>query len=122
MRDSAKSQPRKISESQRFDATGRAQQTDLRFLNGKNSHRHHAWPLTHLHLERQRIGNLDDDMLRSVRLVVDTGIHSMGWSKEKAIKYMQANLADDISDIKAEVDRYSSWPGQALAYKRYTVW
>ncbi len=64
-----------------------------------------------------RIGNLDDDMLRSVRLVVDTGIHSMGWSKEKAVKYMQENLADDISDIEAEVYRYSSWPGQALAYK-----
>ncbi len=64
-----------------------------------------------------RIGNLDDDMLRSVRLVVDTGIHSMGWSRAKAVKYMQDNLADDISDIEAEVYRYSSWPGQALAYK-----
>ena len=64
-----------------------------------------------------RIGNLDDDMLRSVRLVVDTGIHSMGWSKDRAVKYMQDNLADDISDIEAEVYRYSSWPGQALAYK-----
>lgn len=65
----------------------------------------------------QRIGNLDDDMLRSVRLVVDTGIHSMGWTKDRAVQYMQDNLANDISDIEAEVYRYSSWPGQALAYK-----
>ncbi len=65
----------------------------------------------------QRIGNLNDDMLRSVRLVVDTGIHSRGWSKAKAVKYMQDNLANDISDIESEVYRYASWPGQALAYK-----
>jgi uncharacterized protein (DUF885 family) len=65
----------------------------------------------------QRIGNLNDDMLRSVRLVVDTGIHSQGWSKARAVQYMRENLANDLSDIEAEVYRYSSWPGQALAYK-----
>jgi uncharacterized protein (DUF885 family) len=65
----------------------------------------------------QRFGNLNDDMLRAVRLVVDTGIHSMGWSQSKAIAYMQAHLASDIGDITNEANRYSVWPGQALGYK-----
>jgi uncharacterized protein (DUF885 family) len=65
----------------------------------------------------QLMGSLNDEMLRAVRLVVDTGIHSKGWSRTKAIQYMKANLASDIRDIEIEADRYSVWPGQALAYK-----
>jgi uncharacterized protein (DUF885 family) len=49
--------------------------------------------------------------------VVDTGIHSMGWSRDKVIQYMRDNLASDQKGIEIEADRYSVWPGQALAYK-----
>ncbi|MDZ4083136.1 MAG: DUF885 domain-containing protein [Bdellovibrionales bacterium] len=65
----------------------------------------------------QMIGSLSDEMLRAVRLVVDTGIHHYGWSREKVIKYMTANLPSDARDIQIETDRYSVWPGQALGYK-----
>ena len=65
----------------------------------------------------QRLGNLNDEMLRAVRLVVDTGIHAYGWSRARARAYMCANLAHDPGDIAIEVDRYAVWPGQALAYK-----
>ncbi len=65
----------------------------------------------------QRLGNLNDEMLRAVRLVVDTGIHAYGWSREKANRYMQSNLATDAKGISNEVNRYSVWPGQALGYK-----
>ena len=65
----------------------------------------------------QRFGNLNDEMLRAVRLVVDTGMHSMGWSRQKVIAYMNENLASDPADNEREADRYSVWPGQALAYK-----
>jgi uncharacterized protein (DUF885 family) len=65
----------------------------------------------------QRLGNLNDEMLRAVRLVVDTGIHAYGWSREKAFQYMKANLASDDGDNSNEVNRYSVWPGQALGYK-----
>jgi uncharacterized protein (DUF885 family) len=61
-------------------------------------------------------GRLKSEMLRAVRLVVDTGIHDKNWSREKVIDYMHAN---DINDALAqtEADRYIAWPGQALAYK-----
>ena len=61
-------------------------------------------------------GRLNSEMLRAVRLVVDTGIHDKNWSREKVIDYMHAN---DINDAVAqtEADRYIAWPGQALAYK-----
>jgi uncharacterized protein (DUF885 family) len=61
-------------------------------------------------------GRLNSEMLRAVRLVVDTGIHDKNWSREKVIDYMRAN---DINDALAqtEADRYIAWPGQALAYK-----
>lgn len=65
----------------------------------------------------QKLGNLNDEMLRAVRLVVDTGIHAYGWSRKKAQDYMKANLASVDKDIEIEVDRYSVWPGQALGYK-----
>jgi uncharacterized protein (DUF885 family) len=65
----------------------------------------------------QRLGHLNDEMLRAVRLVVDTGIHSLGWSREKTIAYMKAHLATGDKDISNEANRYSVWPGQALGYK-----
>ena len=65
----------------------------------------------------QRQGTLDDEMLRAMRLVVDTGIHAKGWSREKAIDYMLANSAMGRTDATAEVERYIAIPTQALAYK-----
>jgi uncharacterized protein (DUF885 family) len=65
----------------------------------------------------QRMGTLDDEMLRAMRLVVDTGIHSKGWTREKAIDYMLANSSMGKTDATAEVERYIAIPSQALAYK-----
>ncbi|WP_296677812.1 DUF885 family protein [Novosphingobium sp.] len=65
----------------------------------------------------QHWGTLDDEMLRAMRLVVDTGIHAKGWSRERAIAYMLANSGMGESDATAEVERYIAWPGQALSYK-----
>jgi uncharacterized protein (DUF885 family) len=65
----------------------------------------------------QRIGGLNDEMLRAMRLVVDSGIHAYGWSREKAIQYMLDNSPESVTDATAEVDRYIAIPGQALAYK-----
>jgi uncharacterized protein (DUF885 family) len=65
----------------------------------------------------QRIGGLNDEMLRAMRLVVDTGLHAYGWSREKAIKYMLDNSPEAETDATAEVERYIAIPGQALAYK-----
>ena len=62
-------------------------------------------------------GRLTYEMWRACRLVVDTGIHAMGWSREKAMEYMAANTALSLHEIKTETDRYISWAGQALAYK-----
>jgi uncharacterized protein (DUF885 family) len=62
-------------------------------------------------------GRLTMEVWRACRLVVDTGIHYLGWTREQAIEYMRANSAMPIHDIRAEVDRYIGWPGQALAYK-----
>jgi uncharacterized protein (DUF885 family) len=67
--------------------------------------------------DKQYLGHLSSEMLRALRLVVDTGIHSKGWSRQKSIDYMADHLASDIKDIESEVDRYSVWPGQALGYK-----
>ena len=64
-----------------------------------------------------RFGALSYDMWRAVRLVIDTGLHSMGWSRQHAIDYFAANSSKPLHDITVEVDRYISWPGQALAYK-----
>ena len=64
-----------------------------------------------------RFGALTYDMWRAVRLVIDTGLHSMGWSRQQAIDFFAANSSKPLHDITVEVDRYISWPGQALAYK-----
>ncbi|MCC2615437.1 DUF885 domain-containing protein [Aestuariibacter halophilus] len=62
-------------------------------------------------------GRLADEQLRAMRLVVDTGLHAFGWSREKAIAFMRDNSSMAESDIVSEVERYISIPGQALAYK-----
>ena len=64
-----------------------------------------------------RFGQLTYEMWRAIRLVIDTGIHTMGWTREQAIDYFKANTAKTEHDITVEVDRYIVWPGQALAYK-----
>ncbi len=64
-----------------------------------------------------RFGQLTYEMWRAVRLVVDTGMHSLGWSRQKAIDFFAENTAKTMLDIENEVDRYIAWPGQALAYK-----
>lgn len=65
----------------------------------------------------QYYGRLDDEMLRAMRLVVDTGLHSKGWSRQQAIDYMMANSSQGDTDVINEVDRYVAMAGQALAYK-----
>jgi uncharacterized protein (DUF885 family) len=64
-----------------------------------------------------KFGQLTYEMWRAVRLVVDTGIHHKGWTRQQAIDFFKANAAKTENDIAVEVDRYISWPGQALAYK-----
>jgi len=62
-------------------------------------------------------GRLTYEMWRACRLVVDTGLHAFGWSRQQAIDFMAANTALSLHNIGTEVDRYIAWPGQALAYK-----
>jgi uncharacterized protein (DUF885 family) len=64
-----------------------------------------------------KFGQLTYDMWRAVRLVVDTGMHAKKWTRQQAIDYFKANAAKTEADIINEIDRYISWPGQALAYK-----
>jgi len=63
-----------------------------------------------------RIGYLHDAMFRGVRLVVDTGMHAMKWSREQAIKYYTETLGDPEASAVTEVERYCVWPGQACSY------
>ena len=65
----------------------------------------------------KNMGRLSYEMWRACRLVVDTGLHSKGWTKEQAVAFMKENTALTDANIDAEVNRYISTPGQALAYK-----
>ena len=65
----------------------------------------------------QKLGNLFAESWRAARLVVDTGIHAKGWSRDAAIDFMLAHTAAGRTDAVAEIERYIAWPGQALAYK-----
>lgn len=65
----------------------------------------------------KQMGRLSYEMWRATRLVVDTGLHSKGWSKQQAVDFMTDNTALSPANIDAEVNRYMTWPGQALAYK-----
>ena len=60
---------------------------------------------------------LNDEMLRAMRLVVDTGLHAKGWTREQAIQYFLDNSSQSANDARTEVERYIAIPGQALAYK-----
>jgi len=62
-------------------------------------------------------GHLNDEMLRAARLVVDTGMHTEGWSREQGIKYFSETLGYSEADSRAQIERYMVWPGQALGYK-----
>lgn len=65
----------------------------------------------------QRYGHLSEEIFRACRLVVDTGMHVLGWSRQKAIDYMLTYSASSLGNIEREVDRYITWPGQACSYK-----
>ncbi|MFM2067709.1 MAG: hypothetical protein RLZZ584_2618 [Pseudomonadota bacterium] len=69
----------------------------------------YAEPTAHL-------GHVLDAMLRAVRLVVDTGLHQLGWTREQAIAYLREHTGDSEDDARAQIERYMAWPGQALAY------
>jgi uncharacterized protein (DUF885 family) len=62
-------------------------------------------------------GHLGDDMLRAIRLVVDTGLHYKHWTRQQVVDYFHEYSAEDEPDIQSETDRYIAWPGQALGYK-----
>lgn len=65
----------------------------------------------------QHFGRLTYEMWRACRLVVDTGMHSQGWTRQQAIDYLASNTALSLHNVTTEIDRYISWPGQALSYK-----
>jgi uncharacterized protein (DUF885 family) len=69
------------------------------------------------HTPYERFGRLTYEMWRAVRLVVDTGMHAFGWSRQQAVDFMTGNTALSAHEIRTEIDRYIAWPGQALAYK-----
>jgi uncharacterized protein (DUF885 family) len=63
-----------------------------------------------------KLGLLSDQAARAARLVIDSGLHTMGWTRQQAVDYLLANTAWPATDIESEIDRYISWPGQATAY------
>jgi uncharacterized protein (DUF885 family) len=65
----------------------------------------------------EHFGKLTYEMWRACRLVVDTGIHAFGWTREEAVNFMAKNTALSLHEVNTEIDRYISWPGQALSYK-----
>jgi len=65
----------------------------------------------------EHFGKLTYEMWRACRLVVDTGIHAFGWSRDQAVAFMASNTALSLHEVNTEIDRYISWPGQALSYK-----
>ncbi|MEO9077357.1 MAG: DUF885 domain-containing protein [Gelidibacter sp.] len=65
----------------------------------------------------EQFGKLTYEMWRACRLVVDTGIHAKGWTREQVVEYMSTNTALSLHEVNTETDRYISWPGQALSYK-----
>ena len=62
-------------------------------------------------------GHLEDEMLRAIRLVVDTGLHSKHWTRQQVVDYFHAHSVEDEVSVQSETDRYIAWPGQALGYK-----
>lgn len=71
-----------------------------------------------------QFGRLSMEMWRACRLVIDTGLHSKGWTRQQALDYLASNTALSMKNVQTEVDRYIAWPGQALAYKmgELTIW
>lgn len=65
----------------------------------------------------EKFGQLTYEMWRACRLVVDTGIHAFGWTRDEAVSYMSKNTALSLHEINTEIDRYIGWPGQAISYK-----
>ncbi|MBT8049116.1 MAG: DUF885 domain-containing protein [Xanthomonadales bacterium] len=72
----------------------------------------------------EHFGRLTYEMWRACRLVIDTGIHAMGWTREQARDFLASHTALSLHEVTTEIDRYISWPGQALSYKlgEYTIW
>ena len=76
-----------------------------------------AWEMGFQNDPYDNLGRLQGELMRAVRLVVDTGIHARRWTREQAIEYMLTNTGMTESDVVAEIERYIVWPGQATAYK-----
>ncbi|MFK8031096.1 MAG: DUF885 family protein [Gammaproteobacteria bacterium] len=72
----------------------------------------------------EHFGRLSYEMWRACRLVIDTGLHDQGWTRQQAMDYLASNTALSLHNVQTEVDRYIAWPGQALAYKmgELTLW
>ena len=88
------------------------------FIEGWGLYAETLWPELGVETDPyQRFGGLNDEMLRAMRLVVDTGLHAKGWSRDQAIQYMLDNSGMSATDARSEVERYIAMPGQALAYK-----
>lgn len=76
-----------------------------------------AWEYGYQNEPFSNLGRLQAELMRAVRLVVDTGIHHKRWSREQAIDYMYSTTGLALTDVESEIERYIVWPGQALAYK-----